>query len=334
MSDRTAERRVGGRVLLLMLVLALAVACRQDPPSGTPAAAGATAGATAEAPATQPRPEATATAVPPTPTPQEPLAASVNGQPIYLAEFEESLARLEANLPPDAADVNPEALVLDMLIERSLIQQAAATNGITVTVEAVNQQMTELRQLAEENGGEGSFEAWLQANQWTEEGFREALAVEMLTERVSAFVTADVPEAVPHVRARYLQVDDLALAQSLLEQARNGANFAELAETHSLDRTTGEEGGDLGYFPQGTLLVPELEEAAFALQPGETSDVITATDRNTGQGTYYLVQVVDIDTERQLSPDLRANLLQERFEAWLAEQWAQAEIVRYVDTGA
>jgi parvulin-like peptidyl-prolyl isomerase len=317
-----------------MLVLALAVACRQDPPSGTPAAAGATAGATAEAPATQPRPEATATAVPSTPTPQEPLAASVNGQPIYLAEFEESLARLEANLPPDATDVNHGALVLDMLIERSLIQQAAATNGITVTVEAINQQMTELRQLAEENGGEGSFEAWLQANQWTEEGFREALAVEMLTERVSAFVTADVPEVVPHVRARYLQVDDLALAQSLLEQARNGANFAELAETHSLDRTTGDEGGDLGYFPQGTLLVPELEEAAFALQPGETSDVITATDRNTGQGTYYLVQVVDIDTERQLSPDLRANLLQERFEAWLAEQWAQAEIVRYVDTGA
>jgi parvulin-like peptidyl-prolyl isomerase len=267
------------------------------------------------------------------------LAAEVNGEPITLASFEEALARQQQGQSTILEDeggtpVNQETQVLDMLIERALIEQAAAANGITVTQEMVDQQLNELRQVAQETGGEGSFEAWLQANQWTEESFREALAYEMLTERVSTFVTADVPDVVPQVRARYIQVDDQALAQTLLDQVNNGGDFAALAQEHSLDRATAQDGGDLGYFAEGTLLVPELEQAAFSLQPGEVSDVITATTPDGGQTVYYLVQVVDVDMERPLGPDQRAALLQERFEAWLAEQWSQAEIVRHIDTGA
>jgi parvulin-like peptidyl-prolyl isomerase len=277
-----------------------------------------------------------ATPIPPSPTPTEPLAATVNGEPIYLSLFEETLARQQqgqnAIAPDGGTTEDQEAVVLDMLIERVLIEQAAAANGIVVTPEMVDAQMAELRRVAEEAGGEGAFAAWLQANQWTESSFREALSYEMLTERVSALVTADVPEAVPQVHARYLQVEDEALAQSLLEQIRNGADFALLAQEHSLDRATAADGGDLGYFARGTLLVPALEEAAFALQPGEVSEVITATTPDGGQTVYYLVQVVEIDPERPLAPDLRATLLQESFSSWLVEQWAQADIVRYIDT--
>jgi parvulin-like peptidyl-prolyl isomerase len=187
--------------------------------------------------------------------------------------------------------------------------------------------------VSEENNGPGSFETWLQANQWTEEAFRDALAYEMLTERVASIVTDDVPLTVPQVRARYIQVDDLALAQSILEQVRAGGDFATLARENSVDQATAEDGGDLGYFSEGTLLVPELEEAAFALQENEVSDVITASTADGSQTVYYLVQVVDIDPERPLGPDQRAALLQERFESWLAEQWSQAVIERFIETG-
>ena len=336
------------RFVLLVIAICtfpLAAACDDDStatqaPPATEAVEGATGQEAPTGAGDQPAPIPTETPIPPTPTPTEPLAATVNGDPIYLSTFEEMLARYQqgqalmmAGNPETQSDEEQQRLVLNMLIERKLIEQAAAANGITVTPEMVEQQMVELRQVAAEAGGEGGFEAWLTANNWTEEAFREALAFEMLTERVSAAVTADVPQAVEQVHARYLQVDDPALARSLREQAQNGADFAALAQEHSLDRATGEEGGDLGYFPAGTLLVPEIEEAAFTLEPGEVSGVITGTV-NGGQPTYYLVQVVDVDPQRPLSPDRRAILLQERFEAWLAEQKSQADIVRYIDDDA
>jgi parvulin-like peptidyl-prolyl isomerase len=328
-------------VLLAILVAAMLLlgACRDDdPPAGDPAA-GNDGRDTAETALPDPSVGAapTVTAIPPTPTPEEPLAARVNGEPITLAAYEEALARQQQGQSVILQDADTgqdqETLVLDMLIERALIEQAAMERNIVITPEMLDQQMAELRQAAEENNGIGSFEGWLQANQWTEEAFRDALAYEMLTERLATLVTADAPLTVPQVRARYIQVDDAALAQSLLDQARNGTDFAALAREHSLDRATALDGGDLGYFAEGTLLVPELEEAAFSMQAGEVSDVIIAGNADGSQTVYYLVQVVDVDLERPLGPDQRAVLLQERFETWLEQQWSQAVIERLIETG-
>jgi hypothetical protein len=62
-------------------------------------------------------------------------------------------------------------------------------------------------------------------------------------------------------------------AQSLREQAAGGADFAELAREHSQDVGSAQQGGDLDYFGRGQMVAP-FEEAAFALQPGEISDVV------------------------------------------------------------
>jgi parvulin-like peptidyl-prolyl isomerase len=204
-------------------------------------------------------------------------------------------------------------------------------NGFNVTPEMVE---TRLSELVEASGGAENFGAWLQANQWTEEEFREALAKEMVTEQMVALVTADVPTTAEQVRASYIQLDDPALAQSLLDQIRAGADFVALAQQHSLDRITGENGGDLGFFSAGTLLVPEVEAAAFALQPGELSEVITVTPADGGSATYYVVLVTERDPQRPLSNELRYSLLQAKFEEWLAELRAQATIERFVDTGS
>ncbi len=61
-----------------------------------------------------------------------------------------------------------------------------------------------------------------------------------------------------------------------------GADFAELARKNS-DCPSGAEGGDLGQFPRGAM-VPEFDKAAFALEPGQVSDVI-----ETAFG-YHLIQ--------------------------------------------
>ena len=80
-------------------------------------------------------------------------------------------------------------------------------------------------------------------------------------------------------------------------------------------------------------MVPEVEAAAFALEPGQYSEVIVASRADGSGTTYYLVQVLEKDPQRILTADLLFVRLQERFEQWLAEQRAQAEIIQFVETG-
>jgi parvulin-like peptidyl-prolyl isomerase len=261
------------------------------------------------------------------------MAAIVNGQPIFMAAYERELARYEQaqaelGITPGADGTNYRTLVLDALIEQALIAQAAAGQGINIAPETVRAKLAELETAA---GESGNFAAWLEANQWTREEFEEALASEMLTEAVVTAVTDAVPTAVEQVRARYLQVDDPALADSLLQQVRGGADFAALAQENSLDKITAENGGDLAFFARGSLLVPAVEETAFALQPGDVSEVITATNDD-GSSTYYLVQVIERDPQRPLSADMRYNLLRQAFETWLDGLWQQAVITKLIES--
>ncbi len=62
--------------------------------------------------------------------------------------------------------------------------------------------------------------------------------------------------------------------EDLLKQIKDGADFAELAKANSDDKASAVDGGDLNFFPRGAM-VPPFEDAAFALAPGQVSDVIT-----------------------------------------------------------
>ena len=64
-----------------------------------------------------------------------------------------------------------------------------------------------------------------------------------------------------------------ALAEDIRDRARAGEDFATLAEEYSQDPGSAIQGGDLGFFGRG-MMVPPFEEAAFALPPGEVSDVV------------------------------------------------------------
>ena len=178
-----------------------------------------------------------------------------------------------------------------------------------VSDEAVAQKLAELKGTY---ATPAEFDAWLGSVGYTEEEFRAALAVELVTGEMVARVTADVPDTAEQVRARYIQLDDATLAQQ-----------------NSVDRVTGEMGGDLGFFAPGSLLVPEVEAAALALQPEEISDLITVTDA-AGKTTYYIIQVTEREAERPLSMDAYQAALQAAFDAWLADLHAAATIERLV----
>lgn len=321
-------RRLG---LVLGLMLVLLTACGRDE-TPTPTATSTpqtnadtpTLVATAANPPalTQPAVTEPPTPEPPTATP-EPLAATVNGQPISLAAFEAELALMT---PPGEDPALYRQTVLAMLIDRTLIELAAASFNITITPEMLDARILEAQQAANTSGGATGYTDWLAANGLTEETFRELVRQEMLAGLVAEQVTANVPFTAEHVRARYLHVTDLAVAQDLLLQMQNGGDFYTLAQLYSVDSETAQNGGDLDYFSRGTLLIPEIEEAAFALEIGQTSDIITVTGAD-GQASYYLVQLIDRDPTRPLDSNQRNQLLAQTFTTWLQQQREQAEIV-------
>ncbi|MFH1942958.1 MAG: peptidylprolyl isomerase [bacterium] len=75
------------------------------------------------------------------------------------------------------------------------------------------------------------------------------------------------------VRASHILVKTEAEAVVLLTQLKGGAKFEELARQHSIDRVSGEKGGDLGKFGRGDLR-PEIDQVLFQLKIGEVSGVV------------------------------------------------------------
>jgi peptidyl-prolyl cis-trans isomerase D len=128
---------------------------------------------------------------------------------------------------------------------------------------------------------------------------------------VKAKAKPEDPEGHPDAEAR-------KMAESLLAQIQGGADFAALARKSSEDKGSAERGGELGCFPRGQM-VPEFDNAAFSLQPGETSGVV-----KTSFG-YHVIRVASHKEEAvaalgQVKERIRATLLGQRAEALADEK--------------
>jgi len=77
------------------------------------------------------------------------------------------------------------------------------------------------------------------------------------------------------LKASHILLRSREEAEAMLVRLKQGESFEELARNHSLDPTAS-RGGDIGYFQKGQL-IPEIEEAAFALEVGQMSGVVQST---------------------------------------------------------
>jgi peptidyl-prolyl cis-trans isomerase C len=128
-------------------------------------------------------------------------------------------------------------------------------------------------------------------------------------------ILASVPAEAEQVHARQILLRTEEGAKRVEQSAKApGTNFATLAAGYDLATR-----GDLSWFPRGYLSEPAVEEAAFALDPGEISGVIKS---NIG---YHIVQVVAKEV-RPLSADARLVLQRKALASWLADKRKSAQV--------
>jgi len=320
--------RAMGKLAALLLLLACA-AC--SPALATSVAPTAVPSADGTAPTL---PAGTEPAGPSTDgEPDAPIAAVVNGQAILLADYERKLGQYEASLPGQGIDpASPEgqeklawarSYVLNVMIEQVLTEQAAEAAGVVVPDQDVDDYM---QVIIDENGGLEAFEAKLAEWGETYDDARREVRAELIGMAMTQKIVGTVPQTAEHVHARHILVDTLETAERLHAQLEAGADFATLAQEYSQDSSTRGTGGDLGFFPRGILTAPEVEEAAFSLQPGQFSGVVTSVLG------YHIVQVVERDPEMEISA-VNLQLLQERaLEEWIEGLWVNADVQILIET--
>lgn len=319
--------------LALGILAWLCASCAPAGPEATPPPA---ASPTVDPLYTIPVAQPTAPSVQETAAPSLPagVIALVNGTPVSRDAYEKQVAQFAAALQAQGGDISTaegqarlleiRQQVLEAMIDQVLIAQGAAEAGVVVSDEEVQAHVD--RSIAE-GGGRERFVQWLQANNLTEEEFRENVRAQLLTDALIQHITRDLPQKAPQVHLRQILVSDEALAQELRRRIAEGESFEALAKEFSEDESTRQQGGDLGWFPQGlSLLAPEVEDAAFSLEPGQASEVV-----RTSYGYYILVQVVERDADRALSPEMQQALRQQKFLEWLDAQRQKATIVRAVE---
>jgi len=291
--------------LFMVVILAGLSGCRsENPRPGDPTPS-------LESPALTDTPAATATV---TPTP-EPGALIVNGESVPLSEFEAQLLQLQAADIELAKTRTPEEqrqMVLDELVDQTLLSQAAFESGFEIDDEGLQQRIDSL---AANLGGQAALDTWISTNGYTIASFHSAMrrAAASAWQRDSLMDT--VPETAEQVNAQQILVRSPDTVADILRRLNAGAEFATLAAEY--DPITS---GILGWFPRGYLTQPLVEEAAFALLPGAFSAAIE-TDFG-----YHIIYVMERESERTLSVDARLTLQHKVIENWLVERRAAATV--------
>jgi peptidyl-prolyl cis-trans isomerase C len=262
--------------------------------------------------AQQPTAAPTHTSPPPPPTATTiPYAAIVNGEIIPLAAFENELLRYEQAQQSAGIDLatlgDYKSVILEEMIDLKLLALSAQQQGLNVDEAEIDRRVEEI---TAELGGLNNMDAWLSEYFYSYETFRQALLQELLAMNMVNWIAENVPAEVEQVHARHILVSTREEADSLRSQLLAGADFDALARQVSLDASTRPAGGDLGWFPRGTLLQPVVEEAAFATEGGELSPV---TESELG---FHVIEVIERG-EKPLSFQDRLAFQERAVQDWL-----------------
>ncbi len=241
-------------------------------------------------------------------------------------------------VPLDDSKINEfKDNILNSLIDQEVLLQEAKTQGIKIDPAEIKAELDNFKkqfeteadfekQISEMNYSEANILSQIEQSKIIEKFIEEKImpTISVTDEEVKAYFDENpdefkVPERVnaSHI---LLKVDpdasDAAKAEALNEikdiksKLDNGEDFAELAKENS-DCPSSAKGGELGFFARGQMVKP-FEDAAFALAPGEISDVVET------RFGYHIIKLQEKETATTLAYEdikekLTAKLKEEKF---------------------
>ena len=163
------------------------------------------------------------------------------------------------------------------------------------------------------------FQQELTRSSLNEQDYRKMVQAEVLIDKLRKKFEEKVPASVESAHYRQIVVSADDVAQEVRDQLEGGADFAALAKENSLDTSTKEKGGDVGWVPRG-VLDPAMEELVFALEPGGVTTVPSA------QGVY-VVEMLEKAKDRPLDSAQKVPLANRAFADWVKEKKSSLTIV-------
>ncbi len=286
------------------------------------------------------------------------IVARVNGKALTRSALQRvqtdllELRRLWGEQPSDAEPANQdlERLAMQQLIRRSLMLQEAVRRNLTVTEDQFDQALAELRGRFQDLE---SFGAWMRERDLDDGTLIETIREDLLTRQVTAtlvenvfiteeqiveYYTAHTEDLVTaeEVRLRIIAVDSREAGEAMLTALSKGANFARLAQEHSLGLRA-KQGGDTGWVDAHTL-PPPLQLAVDKLEEGEAYGPL-----ETRPNEFLIVamagrRALRAKTLDEARPEIERRLLavhrQRAIQEWLREQEEMSQIEVFVQAGA
>jgi peptidyl-prolyl cis-trans isomerase C len=249
----------------------------------------------------------TRTPFPPSPTPI-PTAAIVNGDLITMEEFQEELARYKASVNRELTEQD-QLLVIHDLVNLTLLAQAAKSDGYQISDVDLDTRIANL------DTEDQPLADWFATYGFTETSFRIHLKRSLEAAWMRDEIIADVALEIEQVHAQQMLFYSLSSAELMLVELEKSIDFSQLANTY--DPQTH---GDLGWFPEGFLTIPDLDPIIFSLEIGETSDIIET------EIGYHIIKVLDKQENRPIDPAIRQTLQEKALDDWLERRWKLSTI--------
>jgi peptidyl-prolyl cis-trans isomerase C len=243
--------------------------------------------------------------------PADPIIAKVNDHAIRQSDVKAA----SETLPENARGMPPQVLLpmlLDQVIDGQALLIEARKQGLDKDP-AVNRQMTD--------ASDRALQSALIGRQ-----VGPGLTEEAVRARYDRDIAGKPGEE--EVHARHILVADEDTAKKIIAELKKGGDFAALAKKYSTDPSGASQGGDLGFFRQ-TEMVPEFASAAFAMKPGEISQVPVHT-----QFGWHVIKLEERRTApppsfEQSHDEIRQKMIQEGVTAVIAKARAGVKIERF-----
>lgn len=283
------------------------------------------------------------------------VIAVVNGKVITLSE----LAEREGPLAKQAAETFSGAekdkrladirkRVSDSLIEDLLLEQEAERTGLKASERDIDDAIEDVKK--QNSLDTEGLKVALKKEGLTYEGYRAQIKKQIEKSRVIGqqvrskvnVSEKDLADYYERNQRMFLKDEEVKISHILflvpekasgeeiekirkeavvvLDMARSGKDFSELAKKYSQD-SSAKEGGAMGFFKRGQIL-PAFEEAAFSLKKGETSDLVRTTYG------FHIIRVDDVlvassepfdSMKEKIRSAVTSEMLEQRYKEWMEE---------------